>query len=572
MLCQGFAEGIKPSENLDILTWMERNVQIPHSSRNPRFRRDTAPWLNDIFNATALDTNDEIVVAAPVGSGKTTFFECLIAWIVAQESGPTLVAGQTDETASAWAETRLTPVLKATASVAKLFPRDRHASRKTSVIFPHMPLFIGGANMSSLQEKSIRYCIADEVWRWKAGMVEELRRRTHDRWNSRVLLVSQAGEEGDDFHASEDLCNKYQWQWQCPKCQRRQPFHFKSLKYTYERRSDGSVDWDKLADSTRMTCGGCDAEFEDDAQVRRGLANSAQYIKVSDGMPARQAYNYNALTIWWLPWSKLVAEWVRAETAQKTGDNAPLRQFLQKRMAQRWERRDTRVSDQAVVGMRSTEYKRDQLIKTPAYISLCADPGQRETHWSVMAWTDEGESYVLDYGTVGDPEDLLKMLDTMSYQVNGQGPEHKIFCGLIDSGYWAEKVYSICARSDNRLFPSKGSTSAMGTIFRPSEIPNHPTLRLYRYSDFGVKVSLYVDKIQHRALPRMWFPADVGEDFMLGHMGQSQLKSSKTGLQVWKPVPNDHYGDCSKLHIVSWWAIRQSFEKDEAPPEEQAKT
>ena len=572
MLCQGFAEGIKPSENLDILTWMERNVQIPHSSRNPRFRRDTAPWLNDIFHATALDTNDEIVVAAPVGSGKTTFFECLIAWIVAQESGPTLVAGQTDETASDWAETRLTPVLKTTASVAKLFPRDRHASRKTSVIFPHMPLFIGGANMSSLQEKSIRWCIADEVWRWRAGMVEELRRRTHDRWNSRVLLVSQAGEEGADFHAAEDLCNKYEWQWACPRCNTRQRFELMSLRYTYERRENGAVDWVKLTETTKLKCSKCDTLFDDTAQARRKLADSSQYVKVQDGMPGRNAYHYNALTVWWLPWSKLAAEWVRAKEAQQAGDNDPLRQFLQKRMAQRWEKRDARVSEEAVAGMRSDQYKIGELITEPAFISLCADPGKNITHWSVMAWTDEGESYVLDYGTVGDPEEVLLIGQNRSWKVKGEGVEHKVYCGLMDSGYWAERVYRICDSAGGMLMPAKGMGGNQGTIYPPTHVAGHPQISLHKYNDRNLKVSLYLEKIQDKKNARMWFPSDCSDSFLYGHMGQVQIKSPKTGDITWKPVANDHFGDCTKLHVATWLYMRSTFDGAKTEAEEQAKT
>jgi phage terminase large subunit GpA-like protein len=166
-----FNERIAPEQQFGILEWIEANVELPHSARNPKFRRDTAPWLIKPLQEIARDTNHEVIICAPVGSGKTTLFEALLAWVVAQAPGPTLFAGQTDELSKEWAETRLAPVFNATGPVARLFPKDRHAKRKTEIIFPHMPLFVGGANISNLQEKSIRWCVGDEVWRWKHGMI-----------------------------------------------------------------------------------------------------------------------------------------------------------------------------------------------------------------------------------------------------------------------------------------------------------------------------------------------------------------------------------------------------------------
>ena len=174
MLIDAFRRGVNPGDRLTAIEWMSRNVVVPHSARNTQFDPATAPWMNEPIAEIAKDSNDEIVICAPVGSGKTTLFEALIAWIVSENPGPTLVTGQTDKTSKQWAESRLGPMLSASPSVAKLFPKDRHAKRKTEILFPHMPLFIGGANLTSLQEKSIRWAIADEVWRWKPGMPSKL--------------------------------------------------------------------------------------------------------------------------------------------------------------------------------------------------------------------------------------------------------------------------------------------------------------------------------------------------------------------------------------------------------------
>jgi phage terminase large subunit GpA-like protein len=560
-----FNERIAPEQQFSILDWIEANVELPHSARNPKFRRDTAPWLSKPLEEIARDTNHEVVICAPVGSGKTTLFECMLAWVVAQAPGPTLFAGQTDELSKEWAETRLAPVFNSTAPVARLFPKDRHAKRKTEIIFPHMPLFVGGANISNLQEKSIRWCIGDEVWRWKHGMVEEFRRRTHDRWNSRVVLVSQGGEEGDDFHAAYDLCDQWQFQWICPHCQRRQPWRFEMIRFDRERKPDGSLDWDRLTKSTHMVCAGCEARFEDRAEVRRQLSSGSEYVQVGEGMPGRVAFTYPAIAVWWIPWGKLAAEWVKAEEAWQRGDREPRKQFLQKRMAQRWEDRTAHVSNDAVVAMRDPSYKRGQMPINPALVTLCADPGQMQTHWSVQAWTAEGEAYVIDYGTTFAIEDLIPLASRMEWKAEGRDEPVRVMCGLVDSGDFTERVYATCARSVGVFFPSKGSAAQAGT-WDASHLSDYPTLVLYRYVDFSAKVALYIERIAKKSPPLLHFPVDAGEDFLLGHMGQKIIESEKTKGRVWKKVAGDHYGDCTKLHLVTWWVMRTHLQQEPAQP------
>jgi len=130
--------------------------------------------------------------------------ELLVPWVVAEAPGGMLLVGQSDDTSKDFAETRLIPVLNACPPVAKLFPKDRHQKRKTSILFPHMPLFLAGANISSLQEKSMRYVWMDEIWRYRDGMIGEAVRRTHDRWNSVVIGISQGWDQGHDSDAFFD--------------------------------------------------------------------------------------------------------------------------------------------------------------------------------------------------------------------------------------------------------------------------------------------------------------------------------------------------------------------------------
>jgi hypothetical protein len=148
-------------------------------------------------------------------------------------------------------------------------------------------------------------------------------------------------------------------------------------------------------------------------------------------------------------------------------------------------------------------------------------------------------------------EDLLSIM-RKDYPIKGTEKRVRITSGVVDSGYATERVYRACANSGGRLWPIKGSSAEFGKPVDAARIPTWPTLLLYTYVDFFHKVALYIDAIARRSSPLWWIPANVGNDFIEGHCGQ-ELKSKQTAarsIKFWKPVANDHFGDCSKGHRI----------------------
>jgi hypothetical protein len=112
----------------------------------------------------------------------------------------------------------------------------------------------------------------------------------------------------------------------------------------------------------------------------------------------------------------------------------------------------------------------------------------------------------------------------------------------MDSGWATEKVYDVCERMRGFLWPTKGDNRAHGT-WKETTAASRPHLRLFTYSDTQIKDELYSRLIQRQKAPRLWLPADVTTDVILGLSGQQ--KDRATGK--WKELPADHYGDCIKL-------------------------
>lgn len=565
-LASGVVAGVFRRHVGTAVSWLEKWFKIPHSSRSTTFDHRNAPHLNDIIEACCDLHHQKVVVKACTGAGKTTVMEAVTMFAIGVEPGPMLIAGATDKDIKDWAESRLIPELNACKPISAIMDgMDRHDKRKTEILFPHMALFLTGANLSGLQAKSIRYCYGDETWIWDKGMVGEMKARHHDRWNRKTILVTQGWET--DREMPHDMDAEYsegddrRRGFTCPECGTWQTYEWNQIKYEKIQLAESEkIDFNATAKSARYECISCLTEFADTSESRRKLAMAGSYRAFNSHPMERVAsFTCPAWAVWWIPWGDLVVEWIKANDAKSKGDIEPLKKFTMKRAAAVWESEQTRVKDTDVIGMKSDLYRLKECPVVPALVTIAADVGERRTHWSVQAWEKNGTSYVIDHGTCLGPEDLLTLIPSMEYPIIGTDERCKVMNGLIDSGDFTEHVYNVCLRSGGTLYPSKGSGANSGT-YRESRLENYGNYPLYLYSDYQAKTALYEGKIARKENPRLYFASDVDEEFLVGHMGQRKVASKDGKSRTWKSVAQDHYGDCSKLHLVQWWIMRHLVE------------
>jgi len=563
---EAFCKAVTPPSDMDVVEWACEYVKLPQSARSPNFDIDATPWLRWPMKQIADDENKEVVVMAPVGSGKTTMLEGLLPWIIAEEPGPTLVVMQTDGDARDWTDTRFHPSIKANTKVYPLLPsgKTRGNLRKGEIIFPHMPLFIGGANLSNLQSKSIRWVYLDEVWLYKPGMVEEARRRTHDRWNSRVVMVSQAGSEGDEFdHAFTDGLI-HDFCFECEGCKARQSYQWKQVKFKYHKTEAEEYDWEAIGESVYYECANdeCKQQYADKAENRRKLAASGEYVsRNNNAKPGRMSATYPAMAVWWIPWRKLVTEWITAQDAQKRMNLAPLRQFIQKRLAQSWVEPNETVSLKSAVDVyRLKEYFNGEKWEFENFRFMCVDV-QQDHFWAIIrAWSIEGKSRLLYCGKIETWEGLRMLRDKMKV------PNR---CVFVDRGYRPEVVAMECAKAMTQDDPNKwnallgeesnGYPVKIGKrrVIKPYSSYHRSTTSAGMVSKY-VKFSNLLAKDTLTALMRgegnEWqIPVDHGKDYekQMQNEIKREVSPGKWRYVVSKQHIGNHLWDCETMQIVA---------------------
>jgi len=438
----------KPRSALTVSQWGRKFVRLLHSARSDMYDDDQSYWLRRPLDAIPDTACQIILVIGPPGSSKTTLVEVGLPYIVAEDPGPTLVIDHTRPMAEDWFESRGKPVLKACRPVAALWPTLATKDKRDVLLFDHMPLWIGAANKTDLQSKSCRYTFGDEVWRWVQGMIRELLARHHDRWNRKCVLVSQGGEEkiGDaetELFALWQSSTREEYHFRCPHCQREQPYLMNQLRYDETKDANGVWDYQAAAASARYVCVNetCAHEFPDEPKVRRQLSASlgANPYRATNPKPAKGVIgvHYNALAVWWIPWGRLVIEWIQANEAKHKGDLLPLKQFKQKRLAEFWQ------EELAVpygrlhgAGYSIAYYANGEAWDGELYRFLTIDK-QQDHYWAcIRAWKADGTSRRLFYGRVNTDDGLDEL--ARRYKVNPA-------LVTVDARYRPSDVYALCA-------------------------------------------------------------------------------------------------------------------------------
>jgi hypothetical protein len=557
-LRNAFASAIKPSPKMSIVDWAAKNVKLSRSSRSEYADLKQTPWLIDPLETILGNDATEVVVNAPVGSGKSTMLEIAGTYIVSEKAGPTMFAAQTDPDAQEFFQTGLMPALKNCKLIDNLWPAKQNAIRKDFVQFTHMPLWCVGSNLSNFQSKSLDNVFIDEVWMLKAGLLTEARKRTHDRFGSKVVLVSQSGLLNDDFDLAFKQTYQHEFAYKCRKCNEYHRYEFDNLKWDCEKVEDKVV-WESI--QTRYECP-CGEVYLDNSNDRRSMSESGKYIAGDTENPlnGHVGYHYSALNVWWIEWRKLVVEFLKAVESAKKGNNKFLRQFHQKRLAKPWDEWENNDSELIRVG----EYTLSDASQLDLTI-LTVDVQKQDLWYVVRTWDRDGNSRLLESGKVLSFSEIAKIQEKYSIKANAV---------FLDSAYRTEEVKNVLAKykwlglngrgDKDYTITNKRTGKKFTRLFdapKTHQTSNGMAVTTY-YSSMGIKDILFILKSGNGA--RWELPVDVGDEYI------NQLKSeikiiAANGHPTYKKIKEqNHLLDCEAEQVVAamMHRILPSIEED----------
>lgn len=559
--------------------WCEENVKnIPYSPIPGHFKSANSPWVRGVMEAMADPDIRLVSIVAPVQSSKTISAELCLCYIVANFPGPCLWLSQTDADAKDQAEARLHKLFSECDAVKKLFPADRHKKKTQTVFFSNgMTLWVLGAHAkSNLQSRSIRWLIGDETWQWPSGHMQQAEARvTAFGWLGKCIFLSQGGTENDDTHRKFETTDMREWEFECPKCGKYQPYKWSNIEWDRNYRDGGGkIDFAKVRSSVRLVCEFCKHEIADSDANRKLLNSSAKFVPQNPNAPATKAgFHWNSLAS--MSWGELAEMYLRAKESCRRGDLEDLKNFYQKRLALPWGdleedftldispsgyRMGEDWESEAAVGAKGAILPPPHENKNRVRLRFLTVDVQMDHFYTVVrSWACDASSrlvYCAKLQTWEDVEILQNRFGVFPQLV------------FVDAGYSTFEVYRNCAKHNwtalmgdgRRDFPHRVNGKITQRFYSTARHPlvSDRKCRMHYWSNLGIKDTLA--RLRSNRNPdegSTWeVPSDVPEEYL--KMLDSEQRVKKGNSWEWRQIgkrPN-HYWDCEAMQVCAAYMMK----------------
>ena len=466
-----------PPDRRSIPEWARENIDLQGDyAEKGFFRVENSRYLNKAFEFIANDTTRQLNLLKAVQTGGSLVGDISLQHWFANDPNSTQLIFQTDDDADQHFRARVQPTFEHSPCNKSLF--KQHRKKRDFWQFPHMNLYVHGANWSSLQRKSIKYQINDECWQWPSGMLEEAWGRTRAfKATCKILNISQAGTQDDEWNLTCDNAKRYDYGVNIPGAGKTVPLEF-FLKMENDpenragiiwdsqaKNADGSYDYDKVRKTTRFKCPITAKEYEDTPRNWALFNEWGSYICKDEERTIREVtLRWNSLVRGY--WGDLAVQYCRALEALDKGLAEPLKKFYQKELCIPW----AEDMETPEVRLISGGYEEGEPWEDSVFDCMTVDyqEGKRnegEHFWvCVRAWAADGRSRLRYFGKVWTADEIEVKRE--EYGIN------PVFVG-IDGGDQLTYIAGICARFGYIILEGAGNTrtsfphkKGKGTVYK----------------------------------------------------------------------------------------------------------
>jgi len=566
----------RPRQRVGPLEWSRENVTLSerYTRRPGAYDPEWTPYMmmpHEWFGDRGIR---QITGVKAAQLGGTTWIANLIMWAAVEDPGPMLYVTASLDVAKSWSERELSPRFRECQAMRSILPTDPDDFRKLEMHLKTCTIRLQGSNSpGNLASRPVRYLFCDEIDKWpdqsdaEAPALELAMVRTAAFADcSKVVMISTPTLETGAIWQQFLAGTQHRFRVPCPACGHRQELVFAPDK----QGERGGVRWPRshrdmlskwdlrgVERDAAYECSACGDHWSQE-HARAIIAQGEWGPTNLQATGEHVSFHISSLYSPNITWGKLARMFL-----EKSDQIGGLHDFRNNWLGLPWEPQAAAVKDESVLQLVNPTHQLKLVPIVPAALTMCADVGQDRTHWSVQAWSETGETWMVDYGTTLLVEDLLGISEKK--YTGPDGVELTITGGLVDSGDQTMRVYDVCAASEGRLWPAKGTDAAFGAWGR-SLLKTHPGMILYTFVDHTAKIELYLNRIGKRMPPPWHLPRDVGQDFIAGHTGQTLLRvrTPRGWGTKWKNLRGDHYGDCSKLQLLCWWILKDDIAAEAA--------
>jgi len=572
-----FFQALYPRERWTPSQWAENcRVLSPEESSEPgpySFYR--TPYWRMPCDLVANPAVEEIVVLKGAQIGWSELCRNILGYWIDLDPGPTLVLMPDQNGCDSFRDERLSPLFAHTPAVAKHLSARTWDTKKYSIKFDTMSLFLTWAgSKSGTKSRPIRYLICEEPDEYPSfsstggdplSKAEKRLTTYADKGRARKLIGgTPTTRSGNTFKRWEMCAVRFHLWVPCPHCN------------GYQRMQWSQVKWPEMKDESRAKraeairskglayyeCQHCKAQIRDHQKPRmlgRGIwATEDQAVTVDgrtvgDGKLAKRVGVF--LPSYYSPWvrfSDLAAEWIEAQ-----GDPQALADFINQRLAEPFEEERGKV-DATVIDRKASGSPK--ALTVPAWaqqlIATADTQGNNDSDgyfWYVIrAWSYGYVSQLVDFGVCHSREELRqRVFGRPIAWVDGRTVAPTVL--FVDSGgpRWNE-VYQL-AQSDQRIKPTKGASQSRTWMVTERPQKQHGVV-LWEIDTHQAKDLLH-SLINDPDMGRWQLCDAVDKNYRSQMVSEAKIWNPNTGKSEWVEIvkKNNHLWDCEAMQCAAAW-------------------
>ena len=525
---------LEPQRDYTAREWAESEdgpvLSAKTSSISGHINLDVTPYIRGPLEAFSDPTVKRMFLCFGTQSGKTTFLQCIIGYIVDQQPGPAMFLRPTEWEAMAFSKERMMPLISDTPSLSRhVLGRYDQAIKPLAYDFDRMTLsYAWSQSETSVRGRPIRYVIKDESSAYAPGASALADERCKTYYNSKIVETSTPKDETDTIWRALGLKKKagtkpedayltssyeatsstsvYFYYIQCPRCGGWIRLEMSQLRWPSDMAIRNIEDhgWYEC-----QLCGGKITDGEKQYAVQNG-----EWRTDNPGGSWR-GYHLNSL---YAPWPScrfgaVAAEYLRARSSD---DFEVMKGFVNNWCALPYSLEDIGAETVSTVGIQSSKtagtYLKNQIPKGVKALTMGVDVQKDCIYWVVMGWGAREiggkiviESWVISWGQgESDLEELDGILNKEWQHPDGYSL--KIVAVAIDGRYRTKEVKEYAAKrpqvsvtfgeqtiKSNRTASSSPVAYTGTNLDRDSKGKAKPTSRIgYRLNTTYYKQLIYV--------------------------------------------------------------------------------
>lgn len=538
--------------------WIPEHCQLRDNITETPGALHLLPYAVEPVDAMADPSINKLTLCWASQTTKTTSIYSGLAYLLSEFPKDALWVMPSAENARRFSKNRWLPFVNDCGPLLDMCPRAASSGKVDGDKITNMVqefigctmTFAGAGSENNVKSAPVAYLILDEIDEIDREIRLAALERVKGRREHKVIQTSTPVDEVGGVYEEYLYGDQRRFFIPCPHCGEMIELKWRykdkkgksvyGIRYDKEAKlDDGSYDYEAVAASAYYQCPKCGGKITDGQKIE--ALDRGQWQATNLNAPKNhRSYHLNCIYSPMLSFGGIMTAWLQA-SATAHG----LKKFVQGWLAEPW-RDDWDKQDRAEAHELEADHRQGEIVGE--YRILAVDTQTDHFRFIVRGFEREGDSYLIDYGSVPSFTDLDKLFET--YQCSR---------AIIDSGGdRTQEIYEQVYKRRNKWFASRGWKNMAEPYRLQKKDPF--TGDQQRRQGMGKILYLHVNndvwefEIAHlrtRKISGFYTFKDTPKDYLDQLFAVYWVqKTNKSGHKVTERKVarcGDHYFDCEKL-------------------------